>query len=331
MSRHIAAVILLLAATAVIVLQTDVEEAIGLLGEIEAGWAVAATALFGLSKVVHGVRWKVLMAPFADAPLGDTCKLFLLGNLVNALLPLRAGDVVRVQIAARRLGVPRAQITSSVFVVETLFDGVALVGLLLGALALSDVPGLTRGLLIGLAAASVGACVTAALLAPRAEKVGALIGSSSLPGSDRLARFVEGLLDGLRPFNQPGVLGVGLVLACVGWLIEAGAYALMGEAFGLGLDAPDYLAVMVAANLLTAVPLTPLGLGVYELGVQEVVQAFGPSSEVALAYALGSHVLFTLWIVGAGLIAAWTLPVRAEEVLYLKGEAEAPSSGGDRR
>jgi uncharacterized membrane protein YbhN (UPF0104 family) len=325
---------LLMLLTAVALWRVDLAESLSLLGDIEVAWAAAGLGLFGLSKLTHAMRWKVLMQPFASPRTGETVKLFLLGNLVNGLLPLRAGDIVRVQMAARRLHVPRAQMTSSVFVVETLFDGLAFIALLCCAAALSDVPGLTRGLLIGLAASCVGACVAAALLANRSEAIGGWLSDRAFPGSEAAGGVLGGILDGLRPFADRTTFAAGFVLGCVGWALEAGAYAALGESFGLGLEAVDYLVVMIAANLLTALPLTPMGFGVYELGLQELVHAFGPTTEEAFAYVLGCHLLFSAWIVVGGFVSGWTLPLRGEEVLYLRGEGVAsvsPFSAGGRR
>lgn len=322
LARQLAGLALLCLAVALLAWRVDLPEALAALDDVKVGWALAGVGVFGLSKVIHAARWQVTMRPFANPRFAETAKLFFLGNLVNGLLPFRAGDVVRVQIGARRLGVPRPQMVSSVFVVETLLDGVAFAGLLCCALALGSVPGLTRGIFLSLAAASILACVVAALLSVRADQVGGWLERQPLPGAAKTGDVVRGLLDGLRPFSDLARLLPALTLSVAGWIAEAGAYAAVGKAFGLELNALDYVVVMVAANLLTAVPLTPLGLGIYELGLQELVAVLGPTPELALAYVLGAHILFSFWILVAGVASAYWLPLRADELLYLRGGRE---------
>jgi uncharacterized protein (TIRG00374 family) len=336
LGRQLIGLAVLLLAVVVLALRVDLSEAIDALDDASAGWAILGLALFGLSKLVHAVRWQIMMRPFARPSPPETIKIFLLGNLVNGLLPLRAGDLARVQIGSRRLGVARAQMVSSVFVVETLLDALAFVALLCCAVALGGVPGLTSGVFLSLAAISVAACVAAALLSVRAGQIGAWLADRPVPGAARVARAVTGLLDGLRPFSDMRAFLPALALSMAGWTIEAGAYAAVGEAFALELEALDYLVVMIAANLLTALPLTPLGFGIYELGLQELVAALGPTPEQALAYVLGAHLLFSAWIVGAGATAAWTLSLRADEIFYLRGNErpdpmDALSAAGRRR
>ena len=132
---------------AVLLWRVDVVEALRRLDNVEPGWALAGMALFTVSKGIHAYRWRVLLGR-SDVPLRPLVSIFMVSNLVNALLPLRAGDLVRIELPSRLLGLPRAALASNVLFVESLFDGLAF--LVLVAVAgfvldegVRELPGLT--------------------------------------------------------------------------------------------------------------------------------------------------------------------------------------------
>lgn len=285
----------------------DLAAAARTIADVNPLWLAAALPAFGLSKLIHTLRWRLLLPQRLAPPLAPMFGIFLLANLVNAVLPLRAGDAGRVQMTAARYKIPRSELASSIVVVETLLDGLAFVVLLGLALALGSAPGLAVGIFVALGAAVSGAIALGALLARR-----------PLAEHGLVSRSLGLLQPGLSLLASPRHLVAASLLSLGGWLLEALAYLFLGEAFGLDLAPESYLAITVAANLLTAVPLTPLGFGVYELGVQGLVAALGAPAEEALAYAVGSHLLFQLWVVAAGIVSAYLLKLRLSEVFYLR-------------
>ena len=87
-------------------------------------WAPPALLLFTTAKYVDSWRWRYLLRGVRPLPQRALFGAFLIGNMVNNLLPLRAGDVAKVQVLGLRYGAPRASLAASVFVVEATLDGV---------------------------------------------------------------------------------------------------------------------------------------------------------------------------------------------------------------
>ncbi|MEX2238429.1 MAG: lysylphosphatidylglycerol synthase transmembrane domain-containing protein [Dehalococcoidia bacterium] len=315
--RHLFGLVVLAAAVAILAWRADLPAVGRLLGEVRPLWLLPAVSLFGLSKFIHSQRWRLLLSPAGDGRGGELYGLFSLANAVNALIPLRAGDVVRVQIAAGRLGESRAKVTAGVFVVETLLDGLAFALLLTIAVAFQAAPG-PGGVVVGVFAVFVILAIGAAVLLGRhADYIGGRLAAWSPPArwlAPRLASFVEGL----SAFSNPGRLALLTTLSVAGWSLEATAYACFGEAFGLNLEPLAYIGLMIAANLVTAVPLTPFGIGVYELGVQAVAVALGAAEDEALAFAVGAHAALQAYVLVAGLVALLALRLKPGEVLYLR-------------
>lgn len=83
-----------------------------------------------------------------------------------------------------------------------------------------------------------------------------------LPQGRRLAQLDEALREYA---HHPGQVALALALSCCNHLCATGAVYSIGHAFGDGLSYHDYLCITTIANTLTAVPISPGGLGVGEM------------------------------------------------------------------
>ena len=107
---------------------------------------------------------------------------------------------------------------------------------------------------------------------------------------------------------------LGLGVSVVGWLLEVSTYWLLARAFSLDLSFAQTLVVTVAANLATAIPLTPWNVGPYELVVSELLVLFGAERGAVSQYAVGSHVLLVTWISLTGIVAMFSIGLGISDV-----------------
>lgn len=286
--------------------RVDTGEVLAEVRDVDPRWALVALVAFTGSKVLHAWRWWHFLGR-PDAPVAPLAGVFLIANMANSLLPLRAGDLLRVEVPAKRFGIPRGLLASSVFVVESVLDLFAFAVLLVVALLMADLPVILRplvGLIGGAAVVLFGAMV---VLVRSREAVERWAGRASraLPG--RVARTVEERLpdfvDGMASLgtNRDAVRVVAISL--IAWIVEVGVYFLLARAFGLDLDVSQALILMIAANLIVSLPLTPWSIGPYELAVTEALVAIGAPRTEAGAFALGSHLMLQAWIVVTGILA----------------------------
>src|SRR3990170_8251931 len=119
----------------------------------DANWALVLPGLiiFTVSKAVHTARWRIFLGRHRQIPLSGLLGIFLVSNMANAVLLLRAGDIMRIQTTSQRYGIPRSELTASVIVVETLLDGLTFIVLVAVAFALGEVTGVLRGAFWGIA------------------------------------------------------------------------------------------------------------------------------------------------------------------------------------
>jgi glycosyltransferase 2 family protein len=323
MRRHRRLLVLQALLTAIsisfLALRVDIDEAIEQLTEVRLLWALPGLFAFTLSKAIHAYRWRVLLWHRRELHAGDLLSVFLVSNLANAVVPLRAGDVLRVELTRRRFGIPRPELTSSVFLVESVLDGVAFVALLLPALLLLN-PSALRTPMAALIGAGVLGIFAASLLVARMEVASnverwRLLRPLPAPARARIAAVIPSFVNGMRVLRSGRPVTIAVALSIVAWMAEVSVYWMMGRAFGLELGLSEAVLVMIAANVIVSLPLTPWDVGPYEVAVTEAMALMGFGLSQAGAFAVGSHILLVIWISITGLLAMWTLQVSPRELI----------------
>jgi hypothetical protein len=155
------------------------------------------------------------------------------------VLPLRLGDLLQVQVPAQRHGISRSGLTSSVFITETLLDGLTFAVLGLVGIALLDVPGVLNdfiwaimgGVVTGLLLAVLGAHLTV----PAGWQPGRWLRWLPERARAALAEILPPFVVGLAALRHPRMGGQVLALSIVAWLLEGTMFWLFGLAFGLDL------------------------------------------------------------------------------------------------
>jgi uncharacterized protein (TIRG00374 family) len=312
-----------------LVWRVNIAAALHTLTHVNYFYALPALALFSLAKLIFAVRWRVILARLGKPPVGTLYATLLVSNMANNFLPFRLGDVLRVQVPAQRHGISRSGLASSVFVTETLLDGVTFAVLGLVGIALLNVPGTLNDFVW----AMMGAVATGLLLAIFGAHMSLPAGWEPgrwlrwLPERARraIADILPPFVEGLAALRHPWIGGQVLALSLVGWLLEGVMFWLFGLGFGLHLSFGSYLMILIAANMVMSIPLAPSNVGPYEVAVAEVVALLGVTRSLAGGYAIVTHLLNILWVTFTGLIAMWLLGLRLQDIFYLRSPAEAPT------
>ena len=299
-------------------------------------WAFLALLVYLATRVLDTLRWRIYLAKAGRVPLLDLFGALLIGNFGNNVLPMRAGDLAKIQIVANRYGVSRATLASSVFVVENVMDGITFLALLLVALAVLDIGFVPAALLWFLAFAAGGGfalAMVASRFFPRRMPDIRLLRLIPADLREALAAAWPRFLDGLEAMRNFRLLGRAACYNLASWLSQAVLFWVFGLALELGLSFSTFIVVMVAVNLVDAFPITFQNLGTYEVAVIELLVVAGAAREEAFAYAVVTHVLTNLWVVALGLVALWLMRVRPSEVFTVQrpvGARPALQSPDDR-
>jgi uncharacterized protein (TIRG00374 family) len=269
---------------------------------------LAIVAFTVLSQVARATRWMLLLRARTRVGLIDALSINLATQLLNYLLPFRAGEALRLWWLATRRAQPAAA-SVGLIVTDHAFDlgGVTAVlgaGTLLKLLApdsrLPALPALLVGL--GLAAMTLTVIAGGAWLGPRLAAARSLRRWLPAAWHQALTRHSQGFWSGLGSVRR------GHLLVMVA--ISAAAVALDGLAFAmlfLALDvAVPILSVAVAqVTLLFAylVPSAPGYVGSMEAGGTALLSSIGLSRGAAAGAIVLWHGVATVIIVGLGLVA----------------------------
>ena len=263
-------------------------------------------ALLLLAMIARGLAWRVL----AGGRIRPSRAFWVLnvGYLVNAVLPLRLGDLARAVLAgAPREGeaptIPVSGALSSV-VLERVIDLVCTFGLVLVALPVvagEAWGGRTIVWTLATAGLGVGGVLAAGLIR---RPLILWLNKRTTPSSQsarwvgRLESFLHGL-DALRDWRT--ALPAMLLLAAT-WFIWLLEYTVLLRAFVPAANLGQGLVALVGSALGMMIPSSPSGIGVYEAAVVGALGVIHIQSETALAYAVSVHVLNSAGVIVLGLI-----------------------------
>ena len=300
--------------------RVDLNHVLTPIREADLRWIALAMLIFPLTRPIDVLRWRLYLARVGRVPYLGLLGAFLVGNLANNVLPLRVGDLVKIQIVANRHGLSRAGLITS-RAVESVIDGVTFVIMVVLGLALLGAVAGSAPLLWALVGASLlglAAAVLVGRLLPREAPASRLV--TRLPA--RLRALIDDswpkVLDGLETMRDLRLFSITLALNFASWFVQTLAFFLFGLAFGLDLPFIVYLGVTIAANVVTDVPITFQNFGTYEIVMLEFLALQGVAREDAFSYALTTHVLSNLWVIVLGLAAMWLMRLRPAEILALR-------------
>ncbi|MDZ4277881.1 MAG: lysylphosphatidylglycerol synthase domain-containing protein, partial [Dehalococcoidia bacterium] len=91
--------------------RVDIGEAFATFPDANWAWVLPGLVIFTLSKAVHTARWRIFLGSHRNIPFAGLFGIFLVHNMANAVLLLRAGDALRIQTASQRYGISRSELT----------------------------------------------------------------------------------------------------------------------------------------------------------------------------------------------------------------------------
>src|SRR5262245_43554297 len=121
----------------------DLSQTIAAFAAVRVGFVFAAGALVVAAIAIFAVRWRVLLPTSPSVPLRFVFCYLMIGYMMNAIIPLRLGDLVRAYLLGRRHGIA-VSTTLSTVVVERIFDVIAIVIIGLLVSAVLDLPPLVK-------------------------------------------------------------------------------------------------------------------------------------------------------------------------------------------
>lgn len=273
------------------------------------GFAIltAVAVAYATAFVLRAAAWRLLLV--TPVHLGALVRNLHLSLVLNHLLPVKAGEVSRPLLAARR-GVPLPEAVASMLAARVM----DLLCLALLAVALMPVHR-------AISASALGALAlgTAVLLLARGRTGTRLLARTLSHVPHRVSTRVQATSSALAAIPV-GHLALAVPIVLVSWVLEASV--LLGAASLLDIELGVRVAVAATAFtiLFQVVHVTPGGLGVYEATMTSVLVAHGIEAETALGIAVLTHALKFAYAFSVGSVLS------VSEVVVLLGgrPGEAP-------
>lgn len=259
-------------------------------------WLFIALLFVALAYALKILRWLIMLRSLgARIGFRDAAPPFLGGVAFNNILPLRAGDVIRVLAFQRFTGVP-ASGQIGTLALERLMDLLVLTGLLFATLSFWPVDVLDEALLAALRLVALGAMAAVLLfiLAPAPLRWTVRRTEHRLPRLRPAGEALLRLSDAVATLSRPVFLARVLVLSLLAWIAEGGVYFAVGHALGVADDPQVALLALSVGTLSTMIPSSPGYVGTFHYFAAKVVGAFGAGAVGATAYAVLVHAL--LWV-----------------------------------
>jgi glycosyltransferase 2 family protein len=263
---------------------------------------LAVVALVPIQMYLRAYRWRLLFPSPNELSMPGVLSALYLGYMVNTVVPLRAGELVRAYLVGETEPVSKGTALATVVVEKVLDLGTMALLLFILPLFLPLPPWAQAAAgLSGLALAVAALGLLAMVLARRAVLRAAERLEARVPLVRRFRGrdLVESFMDGFAFVRQPRLLLAITVWSLVLWSLAALMTYLALLAVGIAQSFAVAVFLMVAVNLGMAVPSAPGYVGVFHSTVVVALAPFGVEATQALAAAIIIHTMvFGCFVVG---------------------------------
>jgi uncharacterized protein (TIRG00374 family) len=294
-------------------------------------WVGVGVGVYFVDIFLRSARWQVLLAQTRSISVRRLYPILAIGYMANNLLPGRVGELSRAYLVGRRERVSASTVLASV-IVERLIDGLTVLLLLLGALAVlpdARAPASWVMLLARIAAITFGLAVVGSValaVAPRfwLRQVGRIAHLLPERAGHLTLRAVDHFIAGFGVLGDPALLARTALLSVAIWVVGAATYLFVAAAFDVRLPLVAAVATICVVNLATAVPQAPAGLGAFEAAAEGMLILLGVESTTAFGITVVLHAVLFFPVVLVGLAFLWKADLSLGS-LWSGGRREAPS------
>jgi len=264
--------------------------------------------------IVRAERWQYLLAPLGKTRFSTVFRTTVIGFAASAVLPARAGEVIRPYLLARREGLS-ATAAFATIIVERILDLVAVL-LLMAAFLIWFDPGLESrnssafeavrfgGLVM--APVAIGMLVVMFFMAGHPERLHAWVlkAEAILPAriAAMIARFAQTFAEGFAVVRSPGRLVAAMAWSIVLWIAIASGIWSVSVAFGIAMPFTGAWLMLGPLVVGVAVP-TPGGVGGFHEAYRFGATAFfGTNNDIAVGAAIVLHAISIGPVILVGLL-----------------------------
>lgn len=273
--------------------------------------SLAATAL---TFVIRAERWQYLLGPLGSTRFSTVFRTTVIGFAASAVLPARAGEVIRPYLLARREGLS-ATAAFATILVERVLDLVAVL-LLLAAFLLWFDPGVEArdsavfsAIRVGglaMAPVALAAMLVMFFMAGHPDRLHAwVLGAEAvLPAraAKVIAKLAQTFAAGFAVVRRPERLVAALAWSIVLWISIAASIWAVSMAFGIAMPFTGSWLMLAPLVVGVAVPTPGAVGGFHEAYRLSATSFFGADNNTAVGAAIVLHAISVGPVTLAGLL-----------------------------
>ena len=312
--RTVIVIALAIGLLAVFLRNADLSQVWASVTQARADFLLLSLVLTCATYVVRAERWQYLLAPLGPTRFSMVFRTTVIGFAASAVLPARAGEVIRPYLLARREGLS-ATAAFATIIVERILDLVAVLLLMALFLVWFD-PGVEArdsnafqavrfgGLVM--APVAIGTLAVMFFMAGHPERLHAWVlkAEAILPAriAGMIARFAQTFAEGFAVVRSPARLAAAIAWSIVLWVAIASGIWAVSIAFGIAMPFTGAWLMLGPLVVGVAVP-TPGGVGGFHEAYRFGATAFfGADNNTAVGAAIVLHAISIGPVIVAGLL-----------------------------
>ena len=272
---------------------------------------LAALGSVLLTTSIKATRWRLMSPPPPrQLRLRNFFGVFLIGQVINAIIPLRLGEIARALLIGQKEGVSKAHALWTT-VTEKVLDSLVLLVFLVGISFLVPLPAWLQraGWTLSLAIV-VGFALLALAISRKRQTLAwldALTAQHPWAGRLRLQRLFTAVVESLQLVRYPRLFWGTIAWSFGAFLVAAGTNWLVARAIGLELGYMPCLLLLSVLQISAVVPLptSPGRVGLFHYLCIISLAIFGVERDIALGYGLILHVIVYLPMAVGGPLGMW--------------------------
>lgn len=263
--------------------------------------AIGTAFIFIISRAL---RWKVIIAQQAEIGYRRVVALYSAGQVVNIAMPALTGQVGRLILFARKLGLAKTYVFSTI-VLEILFDALSLIIFMLITSLVFAFPSKYRFASIMVAIATLIILVILYFILNYQQGIEEFCRRRLVkrwPGVYiTIKKSIRSFVKGINMLKSSQHVAGSMGLSLISWTSHVMAIWFLFKSFGFTLPVPAAAAVMIVNTLVLMIPITPGNAGTFELAVSTSLAAMSIGRSDAVLFALALHILdlLPIFVMGA--------------------------------
>ena len=240
----------------------------------------------------RAIRWRYMLVPIKAVRTSQLFSITMIGFMVNNILPVRIGEVVRAYILGSRENLSKS-LSLATIVVERILDGLTILSFLIPGLLLFSFPPKLKAAAIGLLFFYACLIVFLFLLTFYTELITRLVRRTISPLSSKLADQLIAMLrsfcEGLRIFKSgPQIFWIFLYTLGI-WV--AAALIVMMFLYSFHFAVPLYASFILLAIIAVgvALPAAPGYVGPLQMACIIGLAIFGVPKSESLGFSIVYH------------------------------------------